>query len=136
MNQLQYQTIQFQLENEKNELLQEISMLLQKKKQIEQKLQHEIHVFCSRGKVIKENSRTLAGMLIGDTFSSERINQLKREIKKSNDFIYKNELKLEKLNEKMSTVDSLYQHIERDKQKMQDKKMENQLLDMKMILNV
>lgn len=135
MNTKQYQTVQLQLENEKNELLQEISTLLQRKKQVEQKKEHELNVFRSRNKPALENTSTVAGVLMGDGFSTERMKQLNNEIKKIDEFIHINEMKVERLKEKESTIVSLYEEGKMLEQKELDKKEEKQLLDLKMVLN-
>ncbi len=136
MDTRQYHTIQLQLEREKNELLQEIGTLILRRKRAEQKFDYEVEVFCSRNKPIIEGSSALAGILIGDSFSAERMNKLEKEIKKLTEFIQTNEKMLERLKEKESTINSLYGESIVWKQKEKEKKEEKQLLDMKIMLRI
>lgn len=136
MNKQQHQVIQLQIQDEKNVILQEISTLTQRKVIAEQKLDYEKKVFKSRNEPLRTGKVAFAGMLKGDVFSIDRMDKFSNEIKQIQGFIQKNELELERLKEKESTIDDLYNESLRQQQKELDQKEEKQLLDMKIILGM
>lgn len=131
----QYKTIKLQIDNEKEKLMLEISLLLQERKQLEQKKLYEIHVFQSRGKLIGKREIVAAGFLSAPTFSPEKMKELNKKIQTINEFIKRNESILEKLKEKERTVDNMLHQYQQQCRKQAAAREEKALLDLKMCIS-
>jgi len=105
----QYDTIKLQINQEKEQILKEVYELTAEKRKIEQKKEYDLYVVKSRSKVVQTGQRIMAGMLSSHTFSPERIEEWNRKIKKTEDFIQKNESLLEQVKEKERVIDEMYQ---------------------------
>ncbi|MCU5498457.1 cytoplasmic protein [Bacillus wiedmannii] len=135
MDKQQYDTIKLQINQEKEQILKEVYELTGEKRKIEQKKEHDLYVVKSRSKVVQTGQRIMAGMLSSHTFSPERIEEWNRKIKKTEDFIQKNESLLEQVKEKERVIDEMYQEDCRKLAKVREKQEEKMLLDLKMCMN-
>ncbi|KAA0766688.1 cytoplasmic protein [Bacillus sp. SH5-2] len=135
MDKQQYDTIKLQMNQEKEHILKEVYELTAEKRKIEQKKEYDLYVVKSRSKVVQTRRRIMAGMLSSHTFSPERIEEWNRKIKKTEDFIRKNESLLEKIKEKERVIDEMYQEDCKKLAKAQEKLEEKMLLDLKMCIN-
>ncbi|KOS29111.1 hypothetical protein ADK18_08265 [Bacillus anthracis] len=77
----------------------------------------------------------MAGMLSSHTFSPERIEEWNRKIKKTEDFIQKNESLLEQVKEKERVIDEMYQEDCKKLAKRPEKQEEKILLHLKISMN-
>ena len=109
--------------------------LTAEKRKKKQKKEYDLYVVKSRSKVVQTGQCIMAGMLSSHTFSPERIEEWNRKIKKTEDFIQKNESLLEKIKEKERVIDEMYQEDCKELAKAQEKLEEKMLLDLKMCIN-
>ncbi|EJQ10203.1 cytoplasmic protein [Bacillus cereus] len=135
MDKQQYDTIKLQINQEKEQILKEVYELTAEKRKIEQKKEYDLYVVKSRNKVVQTGQRIMVGMLSSHTFSSERIEEWNRKIKKTEGFIQKNESLLEQIKEKERVIDEMYQEDCKDLAKVKEKLEEKMLLDLKMCMN-
>jgi len=130
----QYKTIKLQIDSEKEKLMLEISLLLQERKQVEQKKLYEIHVFQSRGKLIGKRESVAAGFLSAPSFSPEKMKEFNKKIQTIDEFIKRNESMLEKVKEKERTVDDMLYQYQQQCRKREEMREEKVLLDLKMCI--
>lgn len=137
MNKQQYDTIKWQINHEKEHVLKEVYELTAEKRKLEQKKEYDLHVFQSRSKIVQagEQKQIMVGMLSSHTFSPERIEEWNRKIQKITGFIQKNENLLEQIKEKERVIDEMYQADCKKFAKVQEKREEKMLLDLKMCMN-
>ncbi|MES9667529.1 cytoplasmic protein [Bacillus cereus] len=135
MDKQQYDTIKLQINQEKEQILKEVYELTAEKRKIEQKKEYDLYVVKSRNKVVQTGQRIMVGMLSSHTFSSERIEEWNRKIKKTEGFIQKNESLLEQIKEKERVIDEMYQEDCKNLAKVKEKLEEKMLLDLKMCMN-
>ena len=135
MDKQQYDTIKLQINQEKEQILKEVYELTAEKRKIEQKKEYDLYVVKSRNKVVQTGQRIMVGMLSSHTFSSERIEEWNRKIKKTEGFIQKNESLLEQIKEKERVIDEMYQEDCKKLAKVKEKLEEKMLLDLKMCMN-
>lgn len=135
MNKQQYDTIKWQINQEKEHVLKEVYELTAEKRKTEQKKEYDLRVFQSRSKIVQTGERIMVGMLSSNTFSPERIEEWNRKIQKIVGFIQKNESLLEQIKEKERVIDEMYQEDCKKLVKIQEKLEEKMLLDLKMCMN-
>ncbi|HDX9590452.1 TPA: cytoplasmic protein [Bacillus pseudomycoides] len=131
----QYETIKLQMNQEKEHVLKEVYELTTEKRKIEAKKAHDLNVFQSRSKVMQVNESIHIGMLSSHTFSPERIEEWNRKIEKIEEFILKNKLLLEQIQEKERVIDEMFQQNCQKAAKEQGKREEKMLLDLRMCMN-
>ncbi|WP_369900241.1 cytoplasmic protein [Bacillus manliponensis] len=136
MNKQQYDTIKWQMEQEKEQILKEVYELTEEKQKLERKKEYDLSVFTSRSGMLQTEKRIMIGMLSASTFSPERIEEWNRKIKKIDSFIKKNESLLEQLKEKERIIDDMFRTSCRIAAKQEEKREEKMLLDLKMGMNV
>ncbi|AWC28303.1 MULTISPECIES: cytoplasmic protein [Bacillus cereus group] len=135
MNKQQYDTIKWQINQEKEHILKEVYELTTEKRKIEQKKEYDLYVVQSRSHIVQAERQVMVGMLSSHTFSPERIEEWNRKIQKIAGFIKKNESFLEQIKEKERIIDEMYQEECKKIAKEQEKLEEKTLLDLKMCMN-
>lgn len=135
VNKQQYETIKWQMEREKEQILKEVYELTAEKQKLEQKKEHDLFVVKSRSKLAQTKKHIMIGMLSTSAFSPERIEEWNRKIKKIDSFIKKNESLLEQVKEKERVIDDMFQTSCYMIAKQEEKREETMLLDLKMCMN-
>ncbi|PZF91403.1 hypothetical protein C1903_00690 [Listeria ivanovii] len=134
MKQEAYNAVKMKVDQEKKAILKELQLLLAKRKQVAEKLAHEKEVYYSRTKKERLQVAVLAGSMQLDAFSPTRITQMEREITQIGQYIQSNEQILEQLQEKGKQAKKMYDDTRKKWQQLENKKEEQTLRDLKMVL--
>lgn len=122
------------VDQEKTAILKELQLLLAKREQVASKLAHEQEVYYSRTKKERLQVSVLAGSMQLDAFSPNRIKQMEREISQISQYIQSNEQILEQLEEKGKQAKKMYDETRKKWQQLENKREEQTLRDLKMVL--
>ncbi|PZG40592.1 hypothetical protein C1910_02695 [Listeria ivanovii] len=134
MKQEAYNAVKTKVDQEKTAILKELQLLLAKREQVAEKLAHEKEVYYSRTKKERLQVAVLAGSMQLDAFSPTRITQMEREITQIGQYIQSNEQILEQLQEKGKQAKKMYDDTRKKWQQLENKKEEQTLRDLKMVL--
>ncbi|PCT93865.1 hypothetical protein [Listeria monocytogenes] len=134
MKQEAYNAVKMKVDQEKTAILKELQLLLSKREKVTEKLAHEKEVYCSRTKKERLQVAVLAGSMQLDAFSPSRIQQMEREITQISQYIKSNEQILEKLEEKGKQAKKMYDDTRKKWQQLENKREEQTLRDLKMVL--
>lgn len=134
MKQEAYNAVKMKVDQEKTAILKELQLLLVKREQVASKLAHEQAVYYSRTKKERLQVSVLAGSMQLDAFSPSRIKQLEREISQISQYIQSNEQILEQLEEKGKQAKNMYEETRKKWQQLENKREEQTLRDLKMVL--
>lgn len=134
MKQEAYNAVKMKVDQEKTAILKELQLLLSKRENVAEKLAHEKEVYYSRTKKERLQVVVLAGSMQLDAFSPSRIQQMEREITQISQYIKSNEQILEKLEEKGKQAKKMYDDTRKKWQQLENKREEQTLRDLKMVL--
>lgn len=134
MKQEAYNAVKMKVDQEKAAILKELQLLLAKREQVASKLAHEQEVYYSRTKKERLQVCVLAGSMQLDAFSPSRIKQMEREISQISQYIQSNEQILEQLEEKGKQAKKMYDETRKKWQQLENKREEQTLRDLKMVL--
>ncbi|NVR62151.1 hypothetical protein HXA46_02750 [Listeria monocytogenes] len=134
MKQEAYNAVKMKVDQEKTGILKELQLLLSKREKVTEKLAHEKEVYYSRTKKERLQVAVLAGSMQLDAFSPSRIQQMEREITQISQYIKSNEQILEKLEEKGKQAKKMYDDTRKKWQQLENKREEQTLRDLKMVL--
>ncbi|WP_099222086.1 hypothetical protein [Listeria costaricensis] len=129
------EAIQFKIEQEKQQVSAELALLLQKKAQNECQIAHEEAVLFSRERGIGAGRVMRAGALQLHGFSKKKFDQLQKEAEQLKRYIRQNEAILLQLDETEREALKLYQTEAAVYMRQEEKKVEQDRLDMQLILN-
>ncbi|EJW8080859.1 hypothetical protein OCT71_001032 [Listeria monocytogenes] len=134
MKQEAYNAVKMKVDQEKTAILKELQLLLSKREKVVEKLVHEKEVYYSRTKKERLQVAVLAGSMQLDAFSPSRIQQMEREIHQISQYIKSNEQILEQLEEKGKQAKKMYDDTRKKWQQLENKREEQTLRDLKMVL--
>ncbi|WP_239255947.1 hypothetical protein [Listeria ilorinensis] len=129
------EAIQFKIEQEKQQIFAELALLCKKKMQNERLIAHEEAVLFSREKEIGTGHIMRAGALQLHGFSKKKFDQLKKEAERLNHYIRQNESVLLQLEETEREALKLYQKEAIIYMRQEEKKAEQDRLEIQLILN-
>ncbi|EFI83037.1 hypothetical protein [Listeria grayi] len=127
-----FSAIKMKIDQEKNEVRKELAQLLRKKESLEEKLLHERNVFLSRGKAAQGTFK--AGSIQSTSFSPARMQQLTKEIDIVHTYVEQTEKRVEILNEKEKQTTKMKTAFQTQEQQKIERKEEQLLRELKMLL--